>query len=365
LGLVSTRVPIGGGVAHSSRGTQASSSAPGAARARRIAAELHTHISIHHPPLCRWPLGDMPTAQRQCNLPFVATDCRTDWAHPAHICTGTGAHPAHICTGTGAHPAHICTGTGAHPAHICTGTGAHPCPRLCRDWDSRLPHLHRDWGSPLPHLHQDWAQPCHICTRTGLSPATSAPGPYHICTGTGRAIRHSSHGGLCTRRRRSARSSARARPCRSRWTTCSRFSTVPSRAHATERRAQMRIRTRTRSHPRAPGAARSACTGTGQPRPHLHRDRARPLLQCRRPPRRCGATRTSLPCTTARRSCRRRSRHSPDPYCDVHRASAARAAQTPGRCSKRRDRGRYNSHRGRLLQTTAAWRHNTQRRSLR
>jgi hypothetical protein len=35
-----------------------------------------------------------------------------DWAHPAHICAGTGLTPTHICTGTAAHPAHICTGTG-------------------------------------------------------------------------------------------------------------------------------------------------------------------------------------------------------------------------------------------------------------
>ena len=32
-------------------------------------------------------------------------------------------------------------------------------------------------GSPLPHLRRDWAHPCHICAGTGLSPATSAPGP--------------------------------------------------------------------------------------------------------------------------------------------------------------------------------------------
>ena len=31
-------------------------------------------------------------------------------------------------------------------------------------------------GSPRPHLHRDWAHPCHICTRTGPAPATSAPG---------------------------------------------------------------------------------------------------------------------------------------------------------------------------------------------
>jgi hypothetical protein len=87
---------------------------------------------------------------------------------------------------------------------------------------SPLPHLHRDWahgcpictrtgltpatsapglGSPLPHLHKDWAHPGHICTGTGLTPATSAPGlgspllhlhrdwahGCHICTGTGLA----------------------------------------------------------------------------------------------------------------------------------------------------------------------------------
>ena len=54
-------------------------------------------------------------------------------------------------------------------------------------------------GLLLPHLHRDWAHPYHICTRTRLTAATSAPGlgsplPHlhrerayscHICTGTG------------------------------------------------------------------------------------------------------------------------------------------------------------------------------------
>ena len=31
-------------------------------------------------------------------------------------------------------------------------------------------------GSTQPHLRRDWARPCHICTGTGLTPATSAPG---------------------------------------------------------------------------------------------------------------------------------------------------------------------------------------------
>ncbi len=55
-----------------------------------------------------------------------------------------------------------------------------------------------DKALALPRLHRDYAQPCHICTGTGLNPATSAPGlgsilprlhrdwarPCHICTGT-------------------------------------------------------------------------------------------------------------------------------------------------------------------------------------
>ena len=77
----------------------------------------------------------------------------------------------------------------ARPCHICSKTGlalATSAPGL---------------SSPLPHLCRDWARPCHICSETELTPATSAPpgtglapaksalglglGPYHICMGTG------------------------------------------------------------------------------------------------------------------------------------------------------------------------------------
>jgi hypothetical protein len=51
--------------------------------------------------------------------------------------------------------------------HICTGTGLTPA--------TSAPGL----GSPLPHLHRDWAHPGHICTATWLIPA--------IFTGTGLA----------------------------------------------------------------------------------------------------------------------------------------------------------------------------------
>ncbi len=38
-------------------------------------------------------------------------------------------------------------------------------------------HAHRAcYGYLLPHLHRDWSHPCHICTGTGLTPATSALG---------------------------------------------------------------------------------------------------------------------------------------------------------------------------------------------
>ena len=43
---------------------------------------------------------------------------------------------------------------------------------LCNQLQPRKPGL----GSPLPHLRWDWAHPCHICTGTGHTVATSAPG---------------------------------------------------------------------------------------------------------------------------------------------------------------------------------------------
>jgi hypothetical protein len=59
---------------------------------------------------------------------------------------------------------HICTGTGLTPATSAPGLG------------SPVATFAPGLGSPLPHLHRDWAHPCHICTGTGLTPATSAPG---------------------------------------------------------------------------------------------------------------------------------------------------------------------------------------------
>jgi hypothetical protein len=66
----------------------------------------------------------------------------------------------------------------------------------------------RGLGSSLPRLHGDWARPCHICTWTGLGPATSAPGPGsslpHL--GLGSPLAKSAPGLLaaCGRQRRRA-----------------------------------------------------------------------------------------------------------------------------------------------------------------
>ncbi len=52
----------------------------------------------------------------------------------------------------------------AHPSHICTGTGPTP--------PTSAPGL----GATRPHLRWDWAHPSHICAGTGSTPPTSAPG---------------------------------------------------------------------------------------------------------------------------------------------------------------------------------------------
>jgi hypothetical protein len=58
---------------------------------------------------------------------------------------------------------------------VCGGTGRRELTaayRIIAAWNSALP------GNrvPLPRLHRDWAHRCHICTGTGFTPASSAPG---------------------------------------------------------------------------------------------------------------------------------------------------------------------------------------------
>ncbi len=155
---------------------------------------------------CRPPTPKHSLSQERCSChssPFFVT------THPSW-----GPSPAcHVCTGTGLTPATSATGLGSPCTTSAPGLGL-PLPHLHRGLGSPLPHLHRGLGSPLPHLHRDWAHPCHICTGTGLTPATSAPEsgsplphrqrdwahPCQLCPGTRSAAaapRRSCDGVLC------------------------------------------------------------------------------------------------------------------------------------------------------------------------
>ena len=183
--------------------------------------------------------GGTAQARRGSTRPHL----RCGWAHPAHICTGTGLTPPTSAPGlhveaelrrhAGDHPAHICLRTGLATPTSAPGLGlGSPCSYLHQDFwpilaasapglGSALPHLHRDWahpahictgalGSAWAHLRCDWAHPAHTCTGTsgpssphlhgdcGLTPPTSAPGlcaqPCHICTGTGLSLATSALG---------------------------------------------------------------------------------------------------------------------------------------------------------------------------
>ena len=78
--------------------------------------------------------------------------------------TRTGATSA---SGLGSAAPHLRRGW-AHPAHICAGTGLAP--------PTSAPGL----GSPHRHLHRDWAHTAHICTGTGLG-AANGPVPVARC----------------------------------------------------------------------------------------------------------------------------------------------------------------------------------------
>ena len=135
-------------------------------------------------------------------------------------------------------------------------------------------------ATKVPHLHWDWARPGHICTGTGLAPATSAPGP-------GSPLPHL--------RRDPAR--AAARQCR------------PTQPIAVHRRAPRVSRRRRRPPPHFArhSLSHAAAFGARVPRElisareaqgHLRRMACRPRSRCAkcarsRRPRRC---RCSGPC---------------------------------------------------------------------
>ena len=72
---------------------------------------------------------------------------------------------------------HKRTRTHTH-THTCTHTYTHTRRATRTTTHARSDGGHA--GSPLPRLHRDRAHPCHICTGTELTPATTSA----ICTGT-------------------------------------------------------------------------------------------------------------------------------------------------------------------------------------
>jgi hypothetical protein len=122
------------------------------------------------PPTSAPRLGSPPQAEaREREKRNEARRKEQEAASPSHICTMNLRIPATSAPGLGPPlphlhrdrltPARMRWGW-AHPAHICIGTGAHP------------PHLHRDWFTR--DLHRDWAHPA--TSATGLVSA-SPPQP--------------------------------------------------------------------------------------------------------------------------------------------------------------------------------------------
>jgi hypothetical protein len=100
---------------------------------------------------------------------------RQDWAHPCHICAGTGLTHATSAPGLGSAAATSAPGLGSAAATSAPGL-----------------------GSPMPHLRRDWAHPCHICAGTRLgrchiftgTPWRSAPRPHPPCPHTCHPLCH-------------------------------------------------------------------------------------------------------------------------------------------------------------------------------
>ncbi len=93
--------------------------------------------------------------------------CGADLRRPQIVqCRGAQAHDAVAApvSDTWRHdrtrltPCHICTGTGLAPATSAPGLDSPPA-TSAPGLGSPLPYLHRDWAHPLSHLHRDFVEP--------------------------------------------------------------------------------------------------------------------------------------------------------------------------------------------------------------
>jgi hypothetical protein len=96
---------------------------------------------------------------------------RRDRAHPGHICAGTGLTPATSAPGLGSLPAASAPGH-RHRRPTSSKPFSFLSSRFRRSRRHSMPagQRHICTGNALAH------KSCHICTRTELTPATSAPG---------------------------------------------------------------------------------------------------------------------------------------------------------------------------------------------
>jgi hypothetical protein len=139
------RILIGG---HSAGGQltnryAASSSVPDTLKAKGIAVRF----AVMNPSSYLYLDGRRPVPPVATSSPGLGSllpHLHRDWAHPTHICTGTGSRPCRIWTGSGLARATSAPGLGSL--------------------------------APLTHLHRDWARRCHTCTGTELARPISAPG---------------------------------------------------------------------------------------------------------------------------------------------------------------------------------------------
>jgi hypothetical protein len=171
-----------------------------------------------------------------------------------------------------AHPAHICAGTGLYPATSAPGPGLAPVPHPHQDWarpptsapglGSILLHPHQDLGSPRPHPHRDWAHPAHIRAGTQVPHVPRAPawlGHARRCARGGAAPRR-----VCAAhpvRRTPTRSRARTRHTRKR--ACM---AAPARAQTPSRTRQPRGSTRAAHAPSGPVRRSMALSAGGAAR---------------------------------------------------------------------------------------------------
>ena len=129
------------------------------AEAQRNGAWARTHAPAHRS-ACRRDRKLRARAVGRCGAHLLPAGLSPPSAvqHAHEICSGTGLTPQ--LRGDWAHPCcHMCTGTGLAPATSALGLGSPPSTSASRDWAQRCHFCIAGLGSPPSHLPHDSAQP--------------------------------------------------------------------------------------------------------------------------------------------------------------------------------------------------------------